>query len=361
MTALTTPTVNEPTRKRAASAASEAKKRLASPWASLAAIVIAVLWTIPTFGLLITSIRPPLAVRQSGWWTWFTNPEFTWENYDEVLFGSTTNLSTYFVNSLVITIPSVLIPLSLATLAAYAFAWTNFRGRDVLFVAVFALQIVPLQIALLPLLTRFVDWNLNGTFWPVWISHSIFALPLAIFLLHNFMREIPGELVEAARVDGAGHVRIFLQIMLPLLVPVDRSVRHLPVPLGVERPARRADDGRWLARRCAVDGAPGRAFRHPRHVVAPAVCRRVRLDRRAARRVPLITALLRSRPARGQRQRVIGTAIDARRVMRLEHVHPRLLSLDLPRIQHGIAVGEVTGSRLGRYRHRACRTGWAGP
>jgi alpha-glucoside transport system permease protein len=220
MTALTTPTINEPTRKRAASAASEAKKRLASPWASLAAIVIAVLWTIPTFGLLITSIRPPLAVRQSGWWTWFTNPEFTWENYDEVLFGSTTNLSTYFVNSLVITIPSVLIPLSLATLAAYAFAWTNFRGRDVLFVAVFALQIVPLQIALLPLLTRFVDWNLNGTFWPVWISHSIFALPLAIFLLHNFMREIPGELVEAARVDGAGHVRIFLQIMLPLLVPV---------------------------------------------------------------------------------------------------------------------------------------------
>ena len=220
MTALTTPTINEPTRKRAASAASEAKKRLASPWASLAAIVIAVLWTIPTFGLLITSIRPPLAVRQSGWWTWFTNPEFTWENYDEVLFGATTNLSTYFVNSLVITIPSVLIPLSLATLAAYAFAWTNFRGRDVLFVAVFALQIVPLQIALLPLLTRFVDWNLNGTFWPVWISHSIFALPLAIFLLHNFMRDIPGELVEAARVDGAGHVRIFLQIMLPLLVPV---------------------------------------------------------------------------------------------------------------------------------------------
>jgi alpha-glucoside transport system permease protein len=220
MTALTTPTVTEPTTKRAARAASDAKKRLASPWASVVAVVIAVLWTIPTFGLLITSIRPPLAVRQSGWWTWFTNPEFTWENYDEVLFGSTTNLSTYFVNSLVITIPSVLIPLSLATLAAYAFAWTNFRGRDFLFVAVFALQIVPLQIALLPLLTRFVDWNLNGTFWPVWISHSIFALPLAIFLLHNFMRDIPGELVEAARVDGAGHVRIFLQIMLPLLVPV---------------------------------------------------------------------------------------------------------------------------------------------
>ena len=220
MTAVTTPTVTEPATERAAGAAREAKKRLASPWASVAAVVVAVLWTIPTLGLLITSIRPPLAVRQSGWWTWFTNPEFTWENYDEVLFGATTNLSTYFVNSLVITIPSVLIPLSLATLAAYAFAWTNFRGRDFLFVAVFALQVVPLQIALVPLLSRFVDLGLNGTFWPVWISHSIFALPLAIFLLHNFMREIPGELVEAARVDGAGHVRIFLQIMLPLLVPV---------------------------------------------------------------------------------------------------------------------------------------------
>jgi alpha-glucoside transport system permease protein len=220
MTAITTPTVTEPTTGRVGGAAREAKRRLSSPWASVAAIVIAVLWTIPTFGLLITSIRPPLAVRQSGWWTWFTDPEFTWENYDEVLFGSTTNLSTYFVNSLVIAIPSVLIPLSLATLAAYAFAWTHFRGRDILFIAVFALQIVPLQIALLPLLTRFVDWGLNGTFWPVWISHSIFALPLAIFLLHNFMREIPAELVEAARVDGAGHVRIFLQIMLPLLVPV---------------------------------------------------------------------------------------------------------------------------------------------
>ncbi len=219
MTAITTPTVTEP-EKPATRAAAEAKKRLASPWASLAAIVIAVLWTIPTVGLLITSIRPPLDVRQSGWWTWFTDPTFTTENYREVLTGATTNLSTYFVNSIVITIPAVLIPLSLATLAAYAFAWTHFKGRDFLFVAVFALQIVPLQIALLPLLTRFVDWGLNGTFWPVWISHSIFALPLAIFLLHNFMREIPGELVEAARVDGAGHVRIFLQIMLPLLVPV---------------------------------------------------------------------------------------------------------------------------------------------
>ncbi len=219
MAAVTTPIVDEAVGKPP-TAATEAKKRLTSRWASLAAIIIAILWTIPTFGLLVTSFRPPLDVRTSGWWTWLSDFQFTLDNYDEVLFGSTTNLSTFFVNSIVITIPAVVIPLTLALLAAYAFAWTHFRGRDLLFVAVFALQIVPLQIALLPLLTRFVDVGLDGTFWPIWISHSIFALPLAIFLLHNFMREIPKDLVEAARVDGAGHVRIFLQIMMPLLVPV---------------------------------------------------------------------------------------------------------------------------------------------
>ena len=93
------------------------------------------------------------------------------------------------------------------SLAAYAFAWIEFPGRDFLFVAVFALQIVPIQVTLIPLLTLFVDVGLAGTFWTVWLSHSIFALPLAIFLLHNFMKEIPPALLEAARVDGAGHVR----------------------------------------------------------------------------------------------------------------------------------------------------------
>jgi alpha-glucoside transport system permease protein len=112
-----------------------------------------------------------------------------------------------------------LIPVTLALLAAYAFAWIDFRGRDVLFVAVFSLQIVPLQIALIPLLSEYVNWGLAGSFWTVWMSHSIFALPLAIFLLHNFMKDIPPSLIEAARVDGAGHVKIFFRVLLPLLVP----------------------------------------------------------------------------------------------------------------------------------------------
>lgn len=199
--------------------AAEAKTKLTSPWASSIAIVIAILWTIPTFGVLLSSIRPQASIQSSGWWNWFTDPEFTLDNYDQVLFGTGTAFSTFFINSVTIAIPSVLIPVTLALLAAYAFAWIEFRGRDLLFVAVFSLQIVPLQIALIPLLQEYVNWGLAGSFWTVWISHSIFALPLAIFLLHNFMKDIPPSLIEAARVDGAGHVKIFFRVLLPLLVP----------------------------------------------------------------------------------------------------------------------------------------------
>ena len=193
--------------------------RQKSVWASVVAAVIAILWTIPTLGLLITSFRPAMDIRRSGWWTFWQDPSFTLENYEQALFGGTTNLADYFVNSLVITIPAVVIPISIACMAAYAFAWIDFRGAGLLFVGVFALQIVPIQVTLVPLLTRFVDAGLAGTFWPIWIAHSIFGLPLAIYLMHNFMNELPKELVEAAKVDGAGHLTIFLKIMMPLMVP----------------------------------------------------------------------------------------------------------------------------------------------
>lgn len=196
-----------------------AKKKLTSPYASLLALVIAVLWTLPTFGLLVTSFRDQKDIRTSGWWNVVTNPSLTLDNYKEVLTGGETNLSQYFVNSLVITIPAVLLPILLASLAAYAFAWMRWPGRDAVFVAVFALQIVPLQVTLIPLLSLFVHLHTQNTFWSVWLAHTAFALPLAIFLMHNFMKEIPGELIEAARVDGAGHVRIFFQVLLPLIKP----------------------------------------------------------------------------------------------------------------------------------------------
>lgn len=216
--AVTTPQAGADLRVDAATIAGRARKRLTSRPASLAALIIALVWTIPTFGLLLTSFRPERSIRSTGWWTWFTNPELTLENYTETLFGGA-SFSTFFINSVVITIPSVVIPVTLACLAAYAFAWMKFPFRDGLFVAVFALQIVPLQVALIPQLQIYVGTGINGTFWPLWLSHTVFALPLAVFLLHNFMREVPGELIEAARVDGAGHVTIFLRIMAPLIVP----------------------------------------------------------------------------------------------------------------------------------------------
>ena len=194
------------------------KKKLTSPWASLAAVVLAILWTAPTFGLLVTSFRPKSAIDDSGWWNAVAHPSFTLDNYREAL-GSAGGLGAYFVNSAVIVIPAVLIPIALASLAAYAFAWIEFKGRNLLFVCVFALQIVPIQVTLIPLLTLYVKLHLNGTFWTIWLSHTMFGLPLAIFLLHNFMKEIPRELIEAARMDGAGHVQIFFKVLMPLLTP----------------------------------------------------------------------------------------------------------------------------------------------
>ncbi|GGC02859.1 carbohydrate ABC transporter permease [Cellulomonas carbonis] len=203
--------------------ASIATKKLSSPWASLIAVVIALLWTTPTIGLLVTSFRPEIDIRSTGWWTIFSNPSFTTANYEQALFGGSQSLWTDLINTIVITLPAVVIPISIALLAAYGFAWIDFKGRNFLFVAIFALQIVPIQVTLIPLLTTYVDLGINGTFWSVWLSHTMFALPLAIFLLHNFMKDIPPSLVEAARVDGAGHVKIFFRVLLPLLVPAIAS------------------------------------------------------------------------------------------------------------------------------------------
>jgi alpha-glucoside transport system permease protein len=205
--------------------AAATKRRLTSPWASLAAVVLAVVWTIPTFGLLISSFRPARDISTSGWWTAFSDPTFTLDNYRLVLSPEGTNsLAPFIVNSIVITVPGVVIPILIASLAAYAFAWMDFRGKNVLFVAVFALQIVPIQVTLIPLLSLYADINIAGTFWAIWLSHTMFGLPLTVFLLHNFIREVPKELLEAARVDGAGHVTIFFRLMLPILKPAIAAI-----------------------------------------------------------------------------------------------------------------------------------------
>jgi alpha-glucoside transport system permease protein len=216
----------------------KAKDIFASPIASAIAVIIAILWTIPTFGLLVSSIRPEKDINNSGWWTFFTNPSFTLENYGQVLFmGSTTNppLAQFFFNSFALTIPAVVFPITLALFAAYALAWFNFRGKDTIFFVIFGLQVVPLQLTLIPLLQLFSkglvigdtviipDLGITGTFIPIWIAHTIFGLPLAIFLLHNFISQIPRELIEAARVDGANWFTLFSKIVLPLSVPAIAS------------------------------------------------------------------------------------------------------------------------------------------
>ena len=208
------------------SGATAFKRRASNRIGSAIALVIAVLWTVPTFGLFISSLRPEADIKSSGWWTILSDPQFTLDNYERILGGATsTNLAVYFQNSLVITIPATLAPLVLAIMASYAFSVLQWRGRDWVFVAVFTLQIVPLQMALIPLLRIFSGTAINDMFpfLSLWVAHTLFGLPLAIFLLHNFMSEVPRDLIEAARIDGAGHVVVFGKVMLPLMMPAIAS------------------------------------------------------------------------------------------------------------------------------------------
>ncbi|WP_300267846.1 carbohydrate ABC transporter permease [Microbacterium sp.] len=218
--------------------AGRTRKRLSRPWASVASIIIAFLWTLPTLGLFISSFRPRDDIQSSGWWEFFLNPRVTGENYVDVLASGTTQLTMLesFVNSIAITIPATIVPLMVASMAAYAFAWIDFKGRNFLFIFIFALQIVPIQMALVPLLSTFsrgltvfgvpitLELGASGGYAQVWFAHSMFALPLAIYLLHNFMSEIPGDIIEAARVDGASRGQIFFRVVLPLTMPAIASV-----------------------------------------------------------------------------------------------------------------------------------------
>jgi alpha-glucoside transport system permease protein len=222
---MSAPATTKPAAK-ATKRAATARRRLTSPAASTIAMVIAIGWTIPTFGLLVTSFRgSSKAIRSTGWWSALAPSQwgdFSLDNYKSVLSGSN-RLGDFFVNSIVMTLPAVLIPIFLALLAAYAFAWIDFPGSNWLFVGIFALQVVPIQVAIVPLLSQYTSWGLNNSFWVLWLSHTMFGLPLAVFLLHNFMKDIPRSLVEAARVDGAGHVTVFFRVILPLMVPAIAS------------------------------------------------------------------------------------------------------------------------------------------
>ena len=269
--------------------------------------LIVILWTIPTFGLLVSSVRDRFEIQTTGWWTifphraweqvatyqiprelntedpidlssidpvlegvqapfadlragyeadngtrvrwsgnrrrgtievekrvWTMNTDFTLDNYRQVLSGKryevtnpdgTTsvelgdNLSGAFLNSLAVTIPATVIPILIAAFAAYGFAWMRFPGRRILFMMVVARLVVPRQIALVPLLRDYVALSLNGTFLGIWLAHTGFGLPLATYLLFNYISQLPRDLFESAFLDGATHFTIFTRLVLPLSVP----------------------------------------------------------------------------------------------------------------------------------------------
>jgi alpha-glucoside transport system permease protein len=197
-------------------------------------LILCLAWSLPTIGLLITSFRNRDDVSRTGWWTVVKEANFTTENYKQVLAGKdysyvdaegntisarTENLVQAFLNSITVTIPAVVIPILIAAFAAYGFAWVNFPGRKIFFTIVVALLVVPLQISLIPILRDYLKLKINGTFLAIWLAHTGFGLPLAIYLLFNYISTIPRSILESAFIDGYTHFWIFIYLILPLSVP----------------------------------------------------------------------------------------------------------------------------------------------
>lgn len=194
-------------------------------------IGLMLIWSVPTVALLVSSFRDPTAISDSGWWTSLTPPwEFTWSNYREVL--DQTGMGRAFINSLIITIPATLLVLLIASMAAYAFSWMEFPMRNALFLLMVALLVVPLQMTLIPVLRLYTNLEVNwevpiiggrlfgtSSYAGIWIAHTAYGLPFAIFLLRNFFGSLPKDLFESAYLDGASDTRVFFSIVLPLSVP----------------------------------------------------------------------------------------------------------------------------------------------
>ena len=201
------------------------RRVLAGAPVRIVVLLIAVIWTLPSAGLLISSLRPANDILGSGWWTVLAHPfessAWTVENYVQVLTAH--GLANAIVNSVLVTIPSVVIPITIAAFAAYAFAWLEFPGRKFFFVLVVGLMVVPLQLTLVPLLRLYTQLDLNGTFLGLWLAHTGFGLPLAVFLLYGYIATLPREIIESAQVDGASPLTTFTRLVLPLSVPVIAS------------------------------------------------------------------------------------------------------------------------------------------
>ena len=189
-------------------------------------VILAALWLIPTVGLFITSLRAKGEAQTSGWWDVFLNPfsqDWDLSSYTTVL--TENKLGTSFISSLAVTIPATVLPLLFAAYAAFGFTFLTFRGREFFFSIIIGLLVVPIQGALVPVLKMFISFTdktgieISGQYAAAWFVHSAFAMPLAIYILRNYMMTIPNALIEAARVDGASNFTIFWRLVLPISVP----------------------------------------------------------------------------------------------------------------------------------------------
>ena len=186
-------------------------------------IALMALWFVPTLGLFVNSFRPAADVASSGWWTAFSPPwAFTLDNYEHVL--TQNNLGDAFINSLFITIPATVITVMIAAFAAYAFAWMNFPYKNAIFVGIVGLLVIPLQSTLIPVLQLLARLGIAGEFLAVWLAHTGYGLPFAIYLLRNYMGSLPREVFESAAIDGANPATAFFRLALPMSVPVLASL-----------------------------------------------------------------------------------------------------------------------------------------
>lgn len=193
--------------------------RKRSPVAMIAMPILALLWTIPTIGLLVTSLRNREAAASTGWWTAPWEGGWTLDNYAAVFTDDSTTSS--LINSVVVAVPATVLPIMFAAFAAYAFTFIQFPGKDVLFIVIVALMVVPIQVAFQPMLDLLGPRGLgiNGQFVAVWLLHTGFGMPLAVYILRNYMTTLPGSVVESAKIDGASHFQTFWRLIAPMSSP----------------------------------------------------------------------------------------------------------------------------------------------
>jgi alpha-glucoside transport system permease protein len=188
-------------------------------------LVLIVIWTTPTLGLFITSLRPSSLANVSPWWEALFNPLSTIWTLDAYQNSLSSGMLNSLINTAAVTIPATILPLMIAANAAYAFTFLNIKGKEIYFAILVALMVIPLQSSLIPVLRGMVWFQrafhipLTGTYASAWVVHSAFAMPLAIYILRNYMMTLPKELIEAAKVDGASYYQIFWQLVLPMSVP----------------------------------------------------------------------------------------------------------------------------------------------